>query len=285
MTIERDLLEEANNVATLGEYFTWVQQCDEFIEQSEENSCAKRPRLSIGNRQSLVARIARLEGLKKRLERRFIHFGGDYAEQPSSAELSWREIDTAFENRILTGAVINANYIEPRRFLEDARDVVLDHVRNAIEQHNSVKVNTVFNGEFVAEQAKIHLRSKLAVLEINRCLHYFYSNEKLEAHTVDCNKMNDCAIILPNEEDKWLTFNNHSRKERMPFVVYADLECILQKTNEDPKLYQRHQVFSIGYYVRCSYDDSLSGYRSRRDIDCISWFVEQLKDLAHRVKA
>ncbi|XP_076638294.1 uncharacterized protein LOC143350227 [Colletes latitarsis] len=32
----------------------------------------------------------------------------------------------------------------------------------------------------------------------DRCLHYFSSNEKLEAHTMDCEKMNDCANILPN---------------------------------------------------------------------------------------
>ncbi|RLU25273.1 hypothetical protein DMN91_003366 [Ooceraea biroi] len=39
---EHDLLEEANNVATLGEYFAWVQRCDECIEQLEEKSRAKR---------------------------------------------------------------------------------------------------------------------------------------------------------------------------------------------------------------------------------------------------
>ncbi|EZA52906.1 hypothetical protein X777_07706 [Ooceraea biroi] len=120
----------------------------------------------------------------------------------------------------------------------------------------------------------------------DRCLHYFYTKEKLEAHTVDCQQLNDCAIVLPNEEDKWLSFSNYNRKERMPFVVYADLECVLQKTEEDdPKLYQRHQVSSIAYYVRCSYDKALSGYRSRRDKECVSWFVEQLKELAYRVKA
>ncbi|RLU15728.1 hypothetical protein DMN91_011483, partial [Ooceraea biroi] len=120
----------------------------------------------------------------------------------------------------------------------------------------------------------------------DRCLHFFHNNEKLKAHTADCQRMNDCAIVLLNEEDKWLSFTNYNRKERIPFVVYADLECILQKTGEDnPKLYHRHQVFSIGYYVRCNYDASLSGYRSCRDTDCIAWFVEQLKDLAHRVKA
>jgi len=63
-------------------------------------------------------------------------------------KLVWREIDTAFENRVLTGAVINTDYIEPRTFLEDARSVVLEQVQDIIKKHNSVKMNTVFNGEF-----------------------------------------------------------------------------------------------------------------------------------------
>jgi len=95
-----------------GEYLAWLQRCDECIEQLEEHSRAKRSRLSIGNRQSLVARIARLEGAKIRLQRRFIHFGSDYTSTSRSSDakrLVWREIDTAFENRILTGAVINAD--------------------------------------------------------------------------------------------------------------------------------------------------------------------------------
>jgi len=56
----------------------------------------------------------------------------------------------AFENRILTGAAINVDYIEPRQFLENAGCVVLERVRDIIERHNGVKVNIVFNGEFVA---------------------------------------------------------------------------------------------------------------------------------------
>jgi len=103
----------------------------------------KRPRLAIGHRQSAVARIARLAGAK---ERRFLHIGGEYAsgEYASGNEraLVWREIDVAFESRILTGAVINSNHIEPRRFLEDAGNVALERVRDAVERHGSVKVNT-----------------------------------------------------------------------------------------------------------------------------------------------
>jgi len=41
--------------------------------------------------------------------------------------LVWREIDIAIKNRILTGAVINADYIEPRQLLADGC-VVLERV-------------------------------------------------------------------------------------------------------------------------------------------------------------
>ena len=147
---ERDLLEQVDKVATLGEYFAWAERCDEFVEQLEERSRIKRPRLSIGNRQSLVTRIARLASAKTRLQRRFIHIGGDYANTSSDnvKKLVWREIDTAFENRVLTGAVINMDHIEPRTFLEDAHSVVLEKVQDIMKKHHSVKVNTVFNGEF-----------------------------------------------------------------------------------------------------------------------------------------
>ncbi|KMQ84161.1 hypothetical protein RF55_18233 [Lasius niger] len=76
---EHDLLERAHQVTTLREYFAWLQRWEEFIKQLEECSRVKRSRFSIGVRQSLVARIARLEGAKTRLQRRFIPSGGDYS--------------------------------------------------------------------------------------------------------------------------------------------------------------------------------------------------------------
>ena len=45
-------------------------------------------------------------------------------------------------------------------------------------------------------------------------------------------------------------------RERVLFIVYADLECILHKTKSDKEdasyAYQEHDAFSIGYYVRCT---------------------------------
>ncbi|XP_067211783.1 uncharacterized protein [Linepithema humile] len=100
--------------------------------------------------------------------------------------------------------------------------------------------------------------------------------------------MNDCAVVLPSEDDEWLTFRNYNRKERLPFVVYADLECTLEKkVDQDGTTYayQHHRAYSVGFYVSCTYDNSLSSFKSYRGEDCVAWFVNELHDLARRVKA
>ena len=48
--------------------------------------------------------------------------------------------------------------------------------------------------------------------------------------------MNNCAIRLPSEVDKWLKFGNHCNKERVPFIVYANLECILRVESTPRKM-------------------------------------------------
>ncbi|KAL6262002.1 hypothetical protein P5V15_007091 [Pogonomyrmex californicus] len=85
--------------------------------------------------------------------------------------------------------------------------------------------------------------------------------------------MNNCAIRLPSEDDKWLEFKNHTNKERLPFIVYADLECVLRRTEpterEDASYtYQQHEVFSIlrAMLVRRVIGISIS---SRRKLCCV----------------
>jgi len=54
---ERDLLKWSHQIVTLKECFAWIKECNEFIKQLEECNHVKRPRLSTGYRQSLIARL------------------------------------------------------------------------------------------------------------------------------------------------------------------------------------------------------------------------------------
>ncbi|KYQ47211.1 hypothetical protein ALC60_13768, partial [Trachymyrmex zeteki] len=69
----------------------------------------------------------------------------------------------------------------------------------------------------------------------DRCLHYFNSSAKLETHSEDCGKLNDCAIRLPSEDDKWLSFRNRvdllpiTKEKYISFTKHVDSTKINQK--------------------------------------------------------
>ena len=117
----------------------------------------------------------------------------------------------------------------------------------------------------------------------DRCLHYFYSELQLTLHEKDCREINKCRINLPNAENKILEFKNFNNKEKVPFVVYADFESLL-KPIQNGNTYQQHEAFSVGYYLKCSYDDSLSYYRNYRGPSPAKWFSQELRDLAENVE-
>jgi len=81
-----------------------------------------------------------------------------------------------------------------------------------------------------------------------RCLHYFSSNVKLEIHAIDCEKLNDCAIRLPSEDNKSLVELRQLHQEGIPFIIYADLEYILEKTERDIEM-SSYMYRIIGYLI------------------------------------
>ena len=114
------------------------------------------------------------------------------------------------------------------------------------------------------------------------CLHYFRNEEKLSAHEMDCSKINECAVPLPSPGNDQLKLKNFKQMEKVPFVVYADFECILKKsksTSGDTQITQIHEPCSLGYYVKCSFDDNLSHCSSYQGTDPAQWFSEGIPTL------
>lgn len=48
--------------------------------------------------------------------------------------------------------------------------------------------------------------------------------------------------------------------------------------------YQLHEVCSIGYFFKCSFDDSLSYYKSKRDKNACRWFISELRSIINFVE-
>ena len=41
-----------------------------------------------------------------------------------------------------------------------------------------------------------------------------------------------CNIIIPSKDTKILVFNQYQKSDKAPFIIYADLECLIEKIDE-----------------------------------------------------
>ena len=60
------------------------------------------------------------------------------------------------------------------------------------------------------------------------CLNYLYSFAKEKKV---CQNKDFCNVIMPSEDTKILEFNQYQKSDKAPFVIYADLECLIEKTD------------------------------------------------------
>ena len=66
------------------------------------------------------------------------------------------------------------------------------------------------------------------------CSNYFHSHttkRKLKKHERECKNHDFCDIIMPDEDNKILKYNIGEQSLKVPFNIYSDLECLLQKKN------------------------------------------------------
>ena len=61
------------------------------------------------------------------------------------------------------------------------------------------------------------------------CLHSFRTKNTLESHQKVCEYKDFCNVIIPFEDTKILEFNQYQKSDKALFIIYADLECIIEK--------------------------------------------------------
>ena len=96
-----------------------------------------------------------------------------------------------------------------------------------------------------------------------RCLNPFWSHESLIKHQEYCSNYEAVKIEMP-EKGTILKFINYNRREKVPFLVYADFEsynkpmhsCEPNPESSYTKQYQKHEPSSFCYYIKC-FDDEI----------------------------
>ena len=64
------------------------------------------------------------------------------------------------------------------------------------------------------------------------CLNCFCSystKDNLEAHKKICENHDYCCVEMPTKSNNIIKYNHGEKSMKLPFVIYADLECLLEK--------------------------------------------------------
>ena len=102
------------------------------------------------------------------------------------------------------------------------------------------------------------------------CLNYFYSEDSLKKHDEYCREHKFVKITMTGEKNKYIYFKNHYKQGMVPFVIYADFECInvpIDTSRPNPeksyiKPYQKHVPSGFAYITVSQYEDD---YKSKME--------------------
>ena len=117
------------------------------------------------------------------------------------------------------------------------------------------------------------------------CFRSYTTEKKLEKHEKICKDHDFFHVKIPNENNKILKYNPGEKTLKVPFIIYADLECICQnslvKSYTEKKVKNKPSAYAR---VTCSpFDNSKTEWTHYREKDCIEIFCKDLRDQAMKI--
>ena len=123
------------------------------------------------------------------------------------------------------------------------------------------------------------------------CLHYFRTENKVKSHEKICKNKDFCRIVMPSEKNNILEFHQYMRSDKMPYIIYADIESLIRKIDRCANNPEKFSTTKIGEHIPCGYsmsaiwgfdhiEDKHALYRRQ---DCMKKFCISLKKHAKNI--
>eukprot|EP00794_Sanderia_malayensis_P017208 gene17208-biopygen14810 len=117
----------------------------------------------------------------------------------------------------------------------------------------------------------------------NFCVSSCKTQESLNKHIEICKQNESQAVTFPAKKDAQPSLSNFKKQMFLPFIIYADFECMLEKM-DDPSKYQKHTPISYGLYVN-SIDGRLNiGPEVYTSEDCMLKFMNRMDELNEHIR-
>ena len=123
------------------------------------------------------------------------------------------------------------------------------------------------------------------------CYRTYTTENKLASHKKSCENHDYYSIEMPNEDNKILKYNHGEKSMKAPFIIYVDLESLLEKMNtcyDSPEnsstnKINKHTRSGYSLFTHCSLyltKNKLDYYRGE---DCMKNFYLDLREHATKI--
>ena len=123
------------------------------------------------------------------------------------------------------------------------------------------------------------------------CFHSYRTKIKLDAHKKIRENHEYCHIEMPTKNNNIIKYNQRKKSLKLPFTIYADLECLLEKIStcyNNPEessttKINKHTPSGYSIFTHCSFDKSKNHLNYYRGKDCMKRFCKDLKEHATKI--
>ena len=123
------------------------------------------------------------------------------------------------------------------------------------------------------------------------CFRSYTTKRRLKKHERICRDHDFYYLKMPDENNKILRYIHGEKSLKVPFIIYADLECLLKKIdtckNNPEKPYTekkaKHKPSGYSLVTCCSFDKFKNKRKYYRGKDFIEMFCKDLRDQAMKI--
>ena len=124
------------------------------------------------------------------------------------------------------------------------------------------------------------------------CFHSYGTENKLETDKRICESHDYCHVEMPAKDNDIIKYNHGEKFMKLPLVIYADLECLLEKMNtcinspneSSTTKINKHTPSGYSIFTSCSFDESKNKLNYYRGKDCMKKFCEDLRIYATKLR-
>ena len=118
------------------------------------------------------------------------------------------------------------------------------------------------------------------------CFRSYTTKDKLEKHKSVCENHDYSYVEMAKEDNKILKYNHGEKSMRTHFVIYSDLECLLEKMStghNNPEKsstteVNKHTRTGYSLFTHCSFHATKNKLDCYRDKNCVENFCLDLRE-------